>query len=57
MTKFASGGPVWAPGVDPTLPPREHRREVLYNIYEVGRQKKILTCSAISEQDGIGDDR
>lgn len=26
---------MWADGCNPTLPPREHRREDLFNVYEV----------------------
>lgn len=35
ITKFGSGGPAWDKGCDPTLPPREHNREALFNVYEV----------------------
>ena len=37
MDVFALGGPVWPEGYDATLPPREHNRDALYDIYEVSR--------------------
>ena len=33
MDVFALGGPVWAEGCNTTLPPREHNRDALYDIY------------------------
>lgn len=35
MDVFAHGGPVWPEGYDTALPPREHNRDALYDIYEV----------------------
>lgn len=35
ITKFASGGPKWVKGCDPAMPPREHDRDALFNVYEV----------------------
>lgn len=35
ITKYGGGGPAWDKGCDPTLPPREHNREVLFNVWEV----------------------
>lgn len=37
MDVFAFGGPVWPEGYNATLPPREHNRDALYDIYEVSR--------------------
>lgn len=35
ITKHGSGGPAWDKSCDRTLPPREHNREALFNVYEV----------------------
>ncbi|CAM9591100.1 unnamed protein product [Scytosiphon promiscuus] len=44
ITDFGSGGPAWDKGCDPTLPPREHNRDVLFNVYE-SHTKKCSSCS------------
>eukprot|EP00903_Cladosiphon_okamuranus_P022582 g20777.t1 len=41
ITKFGSGGPTWF--CDPTLPPREHNREVLFNTWET-HTKNCSSC-------------
>ncbi|CAN0533679.1 unnamed protein product, partial [Scytosiphon promiscuus] len=33
ITDFGSGGPAWDQGCDPALPPRQHNREKLFNVY------------------------
>ncbi|CAN0392599.1 unnamed protein product [Pylaiella littoralis] len=43
ITKFGSGGPAWDKGCDPTLPPREHNREALFNVYE-SHTKNCANC-------------
>ncbi|CAM9218430.1 unnamed protein product [Scytosiphon promiscuus] len=43
ITDYGSGGPVWDKGCDPTLPPREHNRDVLFNVYE-SHTKNCASC-------------
>ncbi|CAM9591178.1 unnamed protein product [Scytosiphon promiscuus] len=43
ITDFGSGGPAWDKGCDPTLPPRQHNRDVLFNVYE-SHTKKCSSC-------------
>lgn len=35
ITQFGSGGPAWDKGCNPSLPPRQHNRDELFNVYEV----------------------
>ncbi|CAM9724008.1 unnamed protein product [Pylaiella littoralis] len=43
ITKFGSGGPAWDKGCDPTLPPREHNHEALFNVYQA-HTKNCASC-------------
>lgn len=35
IKQIASGGPAWSEGCDTALPPREHNRDVLFDVYRV----------------------
>eukprot|EP00752_Nemacystus_decipiens_P010518 g9366.t1 len=43
IAKYGSGGPTWDKGCNPTLPPREHNREVLFNVWET-HTKNCQSC-------------
>ncbi|CAM9952884.1 unnamed protein product [Ectocarpus sp. 4 AP-2014] len=43
IATHGSGGPAWDEDCDPTLPEREHNREVLFDYYE-GHTKTCSTC-------------
>lgn len=55
MDTFASGGPVWPQGCDVALPPREHNRDVLYNLYEVSKCSRV-SLPAIVAVGSLGTD-
>lgn len=35
MSRFSNGGPSFAEGCDPALPPRDHKRDVMFDVYNV----------------------
>ena len=50
ITKFAGGGPDWAAGCDRTIPPKELKRDVLMDVYEVGYRCFRLSHTAPQAQ-------
>ena len=39
IATFTGGGPAWVAGCDRTVPPKEWKRDVLLDVYEVGRRR------------------
>ena len=39
IAKFTGDGPAWVAGCDRTVSPKEWKRDVLVNVYEVGRRR------------------